>query len=321
MTASKTVSNQNQITVARRVDEIASSAMALFKTGGSFEAELAVAQAVSDLRAALTPEMMSPVMALMNTDLGFRTDRDPKLTAKDKEGNPLTPYPMEVVRECLIESLLRGFHTVGNEWNIIAGRFYACKNGFRRKVVQFAGVTDFKDTYDVPRTVGDKGALVKCRATWRKDGIADSLEREFPIRVNFGMGADAILGKAQRKLLAAVHDRLLGVITPEGEAGEEIEATATPKASPRFAEAQPNTSKAETPPAPTPQQQLAELVVSNGHTFDQFVRWGVETGNLTEPEAENLTCFDDLSAIKANRYIQAKAGLLRGLKLAQGGAR
>jgi hypothetical protein len=223
----------NQMTVARRVDEIASGAMELFKSSGSFESELAVARAVSDLRAALTAEMMQPVMALMNTDLGFRTDRDPKVTPKDKDGNLLTPYPMEVVRECLIEALLRGFHTVGNEWNIIAGRFYACKNGFRRKVVQFDGVTDFKDTYEVPRLVGEKGAVVKCKATWRKGGTADSLEREFPIRVNFGMGADAILGKAQRKLLAAVHDRLLGVITPEGDVGDiEVQTT---KVSPQFA--------------------------------------------------------------------------------------
>lgn len=221
--------------IARRVDEIAAGAMEVFQCAGGFESELAVAQAISDLRLALTGEMMQPIMALMNTDLGFRTDRDPRLTAKDRDGNPMIPYSVDVVRECFIESKLRGFHTVGNEWNIIAGRFYACKNGFRRKVTQKSGITDFKDTYDVPRMVADKGAIVKCRAIWNQDGVPQSLEREFPIRFNFGMGSDAILGKAQRKLLAAVHDRLSGIVTPEGEAHDDIELQpAIAKPSPRF---------------------------------------------------------------------------------------
>src|SRR5699024_6704028 len=135
----------------------------------------------------------------------------PRITPRDKDGNPMIPYSVEVVRECFIESKLRGFHAVGNEWNIIAGRFYACKSGFRRQVTQWPGLTDFKDNYEVPRLIGDKGAVVKCRATWNKEGIAQSIEREIPVRVNHGMGSDAILGKAQRKLLAAVHDRLTGV--------------------------------------------------------------------------------------------------------------
>jgi hypothetical protein len=238
---------QQQLSVAKRIDTIAAGAMELFKASGSFESELAVAQAMNDLRMALTDEMMKPIMGLMNTDLGFRTDRDPKLTPKDKDGNPMTAYSLEVVRECFIESKLRGFHAIGNEWSIIAGRFYGGKNGFKRKVREFPGVTDFKDNYEVPRYSPDgKGAIVKCRATWHKDGIAQSIEREIPVRVNAGMGSDAILGKAMRKLLASVHDRLTGVITPEGEANEEVEVLpAATKASPRFAEAKP--ANAETP--------------------------------------------------------------------------
>ncbi len=124
---SKTEPN-NKLTAAKRIDQIAGGAMELFKHAGSFEAELAVAQAVADLRAVLTPEAMQPIMALMNTDLGFRTDRDPKVTPRDKEGNPMTPYSVDVVRECFIEAKLRGFHAVGNEWNIIASRFHVARH-------------------------------------------------------------------------------------------------------------------------------------------------------------------------------------------------
>src|SRR4051812_16683052 len=90
-----------KLALARRVDDIARGAVGLFKEAGSFEAELGVAQAMNDLRLALTDEMMAPVMALMNTDLGFRTDRDPS-QIDSKTGQPFKPYSVAVVRECVI---------------------------------------------------------------------------------------------------------------------------------------------------------------------------------------------------------------------------
>jgi len=243
----------NTLAVAKRIDEIASGAVELFKEAGSFEAELSVAQAMNDLRLALTNEVMAPVMALMNTDLGFRTDRDPK-QIDTKTGKPFEPYPVEVVRECFVESKLRGFHTIGNEWNIISGRFYACKNGLRRKVTQYPGVTDFKDRYDVPRAAGEKGAIVKATATWKKDGVGDSVECEIPIRVNFGMGADAILGKAERKLLKRVHDRLSGVITPEGDVTDtELEGAKPITPTPTFGATEAPGTTATVPPVVNPE--------------------------------------------------------------------
>lgn len=324
MNKPNTQNSVERTAVAKRIDEIATGAMELFKASGSFESELAVAQAMNDLRLALSDDVMKPVMALMNTDLGFRTDRDPKLTPKDKDGNPMTPYSVDVVREVTIEAKLRGFHMIGNEVNIIAGRFYACKNGFRRKVTQWAGVTDFKDSYEVPRYSPDgKGAIVKARATWNKDGISQNIEREIPIRVNAGMGSDAILGKAQRKLLASVHDRLSGVVTPEGEANEEVDVqTAAAKPSARFAESKPVAEAPSVPPSPTPQpakptpqEELAEIVTSAGYSFDDFIRWGREAGNLTPVQAETFTGFGDIPENLARRYVAAKTGLLRGLKL------
>lgn len=328
-----------QIAAAKRIDEIAAGAMELFKEAGSFAAELAVAQAMADMRAALTPEVMQPIMALMNTDLGFRTDRDPKVTPKDKEGNPMTPYSVDVVRECFIESKLRGFHTVGNEWNIIAARFYACKNGLRRKVTTWQGVTDFKDTYEVPRIVGDKGAIVKCRASWKKDGIADSIECEIPVRVNAYMGADAVLGKAERKLVKRVHDRLSGIITPEGEVGDDDLAAAKPATpTPNFstpaetsagandaAKSEPPTGRPADAPASrpkptlveeplTPQEQLEKIVLGAGCNFDDFISWGVRIGQITSEQSGNIISFADVPTELAKRYVNAKAGLLRGLK-------
>src|SRR4051812_23283034 len=105
---------------AKKIDTIAKGAVDLFKEAGSFEAEIAVAETMGEMRSLLTGEVMQPILALMNTDLGFRTDRDAKVQPKDKDGNPMMPYAVEVVRDCVIEAKLRGFHVVGNEFNIIA---------------------------------------------------------------------------------------------------------------------------------------------------------------------------------------------------------
>lgn len=322
-----------KLAVAKRVDEIASGAMELFKEAGSFSAELQVAQAMLDLRVSLTDDMMAPVMGLMNTDLGFRTDRDPKLTPKDRDGNPMTPYPVEVVRECFIESKLRGFHTVGNEWNIISGRFYACKNGLKRKCEQWKGVTDLKVDFGVPKMASEKGAIVPVKSTWKKDGVSDSIAAEIPVRVNFGMASDAIIGKAERKIYKRILDRMSGIITPDGEANDEldpsehmkrqtasltgsveVQTTVTTVAEPKQQEAP--APKPE--PAPQPQaqpgspSQLDRNMTMAGITFAEFKAWAKETAQAV-PGLDEAKAFTDLSEPVAARWLKAQAGLVRAI--------
>lgn len=304
---------------AQVIDVISSRALEAFTSAESFEKELCVAQSIIDMRVALTPEVMQPIMGLMNTALGFRTDKDPA-QIDNKTGKPNVPYTVDVVREAFIESRLRGFHACGNEWNIIAGRWYGCSAGFERLVKRNPKVTDFKDSYGVPTLHGEKGAIVKCRAEWRQEGVPQTIEREFAIRVNSGMGADAITGKAKRKLFAAVHSRLTGVVTPEGEAGDEainITAATSPGVSASTMFKKP---EATTPtPAPHPsnaqtvQAELAKIVTDAGYTFDHFHKWASETGAITKALAENCQSFNDLSDSAAQRFINARTGLLKAL--------
>lgn len=241
---------------AKRIDETASAATVHFSQAGSMAAELQVAQAISDLRAMLTPEVMQPIMNLMDTDLGFRTDRDPK--QKNKEGHYNTPYHVDVVRDVVIEAKLRGFHIVGNEINIIAGRMYAAQKGFRRKVTDgksFPGLTGFRDSYEVPRMVPN-GATIKCRAEWVFNGKKDSVELDLAVRLNAGMGSDAVVGKAERKLCKRVHDIISGVNTPDGDVDDNDLATATNVTPTKEASAPPpkftRKEKAEPPKEATP---------------------------------------------------------------------
>jgi len=321
---------------ARAIDRISTSAMEAFASAESFEKELTVAQAMIDLREHLTPEVMRPIMGLMNTSLGFRTDHDPA-QIDGKTNKPFEPYAVEVVRECFIEARLRGFHAVGNEFNIISGRFYACVAGFDRKVRTHPRVTDFRENFDVPRLVGEKGALVKCRADWKQDNVPQSLEREFPVRVNANMGADAIMGKCKRKLFAAVYARLTGTVTPEGEIGDEpvipITATSTPvDAADVFkGKAATNQQTITTTPAPpeatsdvvdlphpTPQQELYRIIDKAGHSFDVFIKWAARAGALTKEECEKIKAFADMPEPMAKRFVKSKAGLLTRLEAEKG---
>lgn len=200
---------------------------------GHAERAFMLAEGVIALRAAITPLMMRHLMQLQNTRLGFRTDRLPDPYKSDPGG-----YPESVVKECAIEALLRGAYLVGNEFNIIAGGCYLTKEFFARAVAEFVDadgrrLTDLKLSPGVPvwkQNAG--GAVVPYSATWLLGGAAMRLDRDIPIRVNNGQGADAILGKATRKMLAAVLGRLTGSehTIPEGEV-DIIDAEAIPVSS------------------------------------------------------------------------------------------
>lgn len=190
---------------------------------GVFAAAIGMANAIENLKAAITPEVMAPIMKLQGNALGFRTD-------KDKEGG----YQLEVVKDAFVEATLRGFKPVGNQWNIIAGRFYATKEGFEarfRELSKQGLITDLKMMPSVPK-IGADTAIVTYSASWKWKGVADSIEGfQIPIRVNKGMGDDAILGKAKRKMLAAIFSRVTGTETSEGDANEgAIEVEAKPVA-------------------------------------------------------------------------------------------
>jgi hypothetical protein len=192
-----------------------------------------MANGISAMRAALTEQLVQTViMPLQGSPLGFLTD-------KDTTGG----YGALVVRDCAIDAMLRGFRVVGNEMNIISGRFYGTKNGYSRVVSELEGLTDLELEPGVPQLVSDKGALVPYVATWRLNGKQmvircaqgkDGADMRIPVKVNGGMGADAILGKAERKMLFRIYQRVNGSSfgAIDGEVGDVINTTGEPAPSP-----------------------------------------------------------------------------------------
>jgi hypothetical protein len=99
---------------------------------------IVMAMAIKDLREALTPEAMSAVKELAGTSLGFLTDKQ-----GDKQ------YDVATIRECVVEAMIRGVGVVGNQFNIIAGRFYMARNGWEAKLRK-AGCTQIVPTVGKP---------------------------------------------------------------------------------------------------------------------------------------------------------------------------
>lgn len=178
-----------------------------------------VATAVSTLTNLLTPKMMEPIMALQNSPLGFLTDQ---------RG---AGYPVDVVRTALIQSLIEGLEPVGNQWNILAGRMYVTKNGMARKLSRIPGLLRHV-TPGIPRNAGEKGAIVPVHVEWTYNGETHKADLEFAVKINNGMGVDALIGKATRKALAWLYEEITGNSVPEGEVGDSAPIDITPKASP-----------------------------------------------------------------------------------------
>jgi hypothetical protein len=179
-----------------------------------------MAYGIKTIREALPdPFVRDNFMPLQNSPLGFLTDA--------KEG-----YDINTVRDVICEALLRGVMPVNNEFNIISGRLYIAKNGFERLVREFPGVQDLSYELGVPQLAGDKGALVTCVAKWFHEGVQDELvcadktkdggiDSRIPVKVNGGMGADGILGKATRKMFARIYAKLIGSSADLAEENDE----------------------------------------------------------------------------------------------------
>ena len=190
------------------LDEIARSAALITPDGGNpFAAAIATANGIARLKAALTPEVMAGVMTLQGSALGFRTD-------KDKDGG----YPPQVVADALIEATMRGLPPVGNNFNIIGSRLYITKEGCETILHRINGLR-YMITPQIPK-MSANGAEAPVHVEWEYNGKAQSKDLVFPVRVNSGMGADAVNGKARRKAAAWLIAQVTGMEIPEGDTSD-----------------------------------------------------------------------------------------------------
>lgn len=193
---------------------------------GNFTRAIAYGMAVANLREALDEKVMKALLKLKNSKLGFRTDETMN-----------QPYPMQLVRDCIIDAATLGLQCVGNQFNIIGGNMYVTKEGFTfllRQLSQQGVLRDMKFIYH-PAEISESSTMGTARngEQYQKveregrvmvevscvyQGKAINERLEFVIRVNKGMSQDAVLGKAERKAKAWLYNFLTDQAISDGEA-------------------------------------------------------------------------------------------------------
>lgn len=180
----------------------------------NFGAAFNAARVITLLREALTDEVMARVfMPLMNTKVGFRTDRDGK---PDKQGRVKPLYDVPTVRDAIIDAAIIGLLPTGNQFNIISGTMYPTKEGYTVLLKKIGA----KYVIDVQQDRGQNPAFAEfpCKITYSYNGEKNSLTINATVRRDQYSSNDQLRGKAERRAKKALYEYLTG--TDYGEADE-----------------------------------------------------------------------------------------------------
>jgi len=209
----KMIANLDQAVI--KIEKAVETGLSL-STASHIQKAFGMAQCVQDLKQSFTDEIMKAVvMPMMNTKLGFRTDL-PNYKNKNV-------YDIATVRNCAIEALLNGVNLTGNEFNIIANNTYITREGFSFKLKNEFPSLWFDLIPSIP-AMKEGGAIVKMTINFKRSGKSqqEQIIREFAIKVNKMMGADAIIGKATRKALCALYNHISGSHLADGDVDDAI---------------------------------------------------------------------------------------------------
>lgn len=194
--------------IAIRLNESVLSVLGAENVKG-FERAFNMANAVAFLKENLTDEIMKPIMALQGSKLGFKVDK---------------PYPVAVVRDCLIDAALTGVEPTGNQFNIIGNNFYITKEGFGALLGKVKGLR-YSIKHKIPVIDTSKTfATVESSVKWSYNGEEHTEQITHSIKGNSYASSDAYLGKAERKVRAWLFNQVSDIEVSDGDV-EDIEAT------------------------------------------------------------------------------------------------
>lgn len=180
----------------------------------NFGAAFNAARVITLLREALTDEVMQKVfMPLMNTKVGFRTDRDGK---PDKNGKVKPLYDIATVRDAIIDAAIIGLLPTGNQFNIISGTMYPTKEGYTVLLKKIGA----KYIIDVQQDRSQNPAFAEfpCKISYSYNGEKNSLTVVATVRRDQYSSNDQLRGKAERRAKKALYEYLTG--TDYGDADE-----------------------------------------------------------------------------------------------------
>jgi len=183
-----------------------------------FERAYATAKSIEVLKGLLSPEYMAPIMQLQGNRLGFKSD-------KDKSGG----YPVEIVKNCLIEAVLMGLQPYGNQFNIIAGNTYPTKEGLGHVLNNWSGLK-YSLICGVPRPQQDgKSAIIDVNIKWSLNGKDSSETIPIAVKMDAYTSVDALVGKATRKGRAWLLGAISGMEITDADVEDAEFLDVTPK--------------------------------------------------------------------------------------------
>lgn len=209
------------LSVSKVIDAEISTVLASNVSG--FQKAFVTSSAIEIIKEQLSDEYMKPIMSLQGSSLGFKTDQD---TVKIKEGQKWVTkkgdgYPMEIVKECLIEATFLGLEVTGNQFNIIGGNMYPTREGFGALLDKMKTLKKNFTYTSINQPAGQKVAYVKVRIDWQFEGEnARKQEIEFPIKSNEFTSYDALIGKAERKSKRWLFNTIKGTDISDGDVND-----------------------------------------------------------------------------------------------------
>lgn len=195
------------IDVAKDKFVLACKDAASLQTVNNFVAAFTAVNVVTLLREALTDEVMNKVfMPLMNTKVGFLTDRPTKDKATGRIMKPA--YGVDVVRDAIIDAVTIGIMPTGNQMNIIAERMYPTKEGYTA-LLKRIGVKYFLDvSYD--KGQNPNFAEIPVKINYEHNGEKNSFTVVATVKKDSYSSHDQLRGKAERKAKKALYEYITG---------------------------------------------------------------------------------------------------------------
>lgn len=181
------------VLAAKEKFELACKDASALQIVSNFGAAFIAVNVIALLREALTDEVMDKVfMPLMNTKIGFLTDRNGR---PNKKGYTAPLYTRDVVRDCIIDGVTIGLLPTGNQFNIIAERMYPTKEGYT-SLLRKLGVKYFIDTsYDKGQT--PNFAEIPCKINYEYNGEKNGFSVVATVKKDDYSSHDQLRGKAE----------------------------------------------------------------------------------------------------------------------------
>ncbi|WP_236264201.1 hypothetical protein [Dysgonomonas sp. Marseille-P4677] len=216
------MSNQNnqvtKFTESKELFELACQSAKGLQVVNNFGAAFEAVNVVAILRKALTSEVMKEVfLPLMNTKVGFLTDRTGKANSR---GQVQPEYDVETVKDAIIDAVSIGLLPTGNQFNIIAAKMYPTKEGYTA-LLRRLGVKYFLDvSYD--KGTNANFAEIPVKISYEHNGEKNSFSITATVKKDSYSSHDQMRGKAERRAKKALYEYITGCDFGDADEGSSM---------------------------------------------------------------------------------------------------